>query len=291
MTAASEAPVGGIATAWFDDAAVFPPGSAPLPAAVAAHRRHREGWYGEFVGPFVISAGAMPELCPLVEGRPRPLEIALTLPDGPGQVANALDAAARLPVVVRALEIRVPDGMSPAEVVSALTVAVPALGMDVYVEIPRDGRREALLAALSGTRFRVKFRTGGVCAESYPSVAEIADSVGAAVAANVPFKVTAGLHHAVRNTDPHTGFDQHGFLNLLLATDAATRGVSVAEVHDLLLMRDKTAVADLVRRLGDDRLRSARARFTSFGTCSIAEPVADLVDLGLIHSREGTVPA
>jgi len=31
----------------------------------------------------------------------------------------------------------------------------------------------------------------------------------------VLFKSTAGLHHAPRNADPPTGFEQHGFRNLL----------------------------------------------------------------------------
>ena len=37
----------------------------------------------------------------------------------------------------------------------------------------------------------------------------------------VPFKCTAGLHHAVRYTDPTTGFRHHGVLNILVATARA----------------------------------------------------------------------
>ena len=40
-----------------DDAALFPPGNAPMPAAVAAHRRHRAAAYRELVGPFLCPAG------------------------------------------------------------------------------------------------------------------------------------------------------------------------------------------------------------------------------------------
>ncbi len=41
-------------------------------------------------------------------------------------------------------------------------------------------------------------------------------------------------------------------------------------------------MAAAVGALAPERLRAARARFTSFGTCSIAEPVEDLVALGLL---------
>ncbi len=46
--------------------------------------------------------------------------------------------------------------------------------------------------------------------------------------------------------------------------------------------RSSDGVAAAVGALAPERLRAARARFTSFGTCSIAEPVEDLVALGLL---------
>src|SRR5262245_12753309 len=48
--------------ALIDDAAVFPPGNAPLDEAVAAHRQHRAGWYAEMVGPLLVPASSAPAL-------------------------------------------------------------------------------------------------------------------------------------------------------------------------------------------------------------------------------------
>ena len=45
-----------------------------------------------------------------------------------------------------------------------------------------------------------------------------------AVARSVPFKCTAGLHQAVRHTGATTGFEHHGYLNILLATARAVGG-------------------------------------------------------------------
>ncbi|HEX9356341.1 MAG TPA: hypothetical protein VF933_21305, partial [Streptosporangiaceae bacterium] len=138
------------------------------------------------------------------------------------------------------------------------------------------------------------FRTGGVRADLYPSESELASAVLAAVRAGVPFKATAGLHHAVRNTDPQTGFEQHGFLNLILATDAAAAGASEPDLVRLLAQRHAARVAERVHALGAERTALARTLFTSFGTCSIAEPRSELIGLGLLTQAgtpSGSAPA
>jgi hypothetical protein len=267
-----------------DDAAVFPPGNLPLADAVPAHGRHTRAPYADVVGAFVLAAKDLGALGAIAEPLPAgslPLSLTAPLPE----VAPALQQAAAIPAVrLVGLEVTVPEGVAVEQVVPALAT-VPAEA-EVFVEIPRDARREPLLAALSGTRLLAKFRTGGVRADLYPDEEELAESVAAAVRAGVPFKATAGLHHAVRNTDPATGFEQHGFLNLLAAADAAGRGAGPDELVALLAERDPERVADGVRLLGPE----VRETFRSFGTCSINEPVGELVALDLLpatHQTEG----
>nr|WP_284741575.1 hypothetical protein [Amycolatopsis sp. RTGN1] len=255
-----------------DDAAVFPPGLAPLPDAIAAHDAYERAWYADLVGPLVLAAPALDALGDLLGPRETPLPVAVTLPGGPDRLPAVLDAVKTLPVDLRALEIAVPDGLRPAELLDAISAATAP----VYVEIPRDDRRGPLLRALAGTGHRAKFRTGGVRADLYPGEAELAASIRGAVEAGVPFKATAGLHHALRNTDPETGFEQHGFLNLLLAAADPDRGEA------LLSERDGAVVAAAVRELAPD----VRARFTSFGTCSITDPLTELAALGLLPRGE-----
>ena len=110
---------------------------------------------------------------------------------------------------------------------------------------------------------------------------------GFLVEAELPFKATAGLHHAVRNTDPATGFEQHGFLNVLAAVDAAQRGAATAQVAALLAERDASAVAARVAGLRD-RAVAVRDAFRSFGPCSIDDPRDELTALGLLDHLPAT---
>jgi hypothetical protein len=244
---------------------------------------HHRAPYGRLVGPLVVPASALHELRRFVGDGP-PFAVAVTLAGGPEQIPEVLEAAPQLPVEIIALEVAVPVDMPVASLLAAIESSVRDAPLDVYVEVPRDDRRDPLLAALTG-RYRAKFRTGGVRAELYPSEDELAASIHAAIAAWVPFKATAGLHHAVRNTDPSTNFEQHGFLNLLLATAVAVDGGSPDDIRSALAERDGTALATRVRALGDGPT-AARTRFTSFGTCSISEPVQELTDLGLLASAD-----
>lgn len=263
----------------YDDAAMFPPGNAPLDKAVLDHVRHLGGAHAGLVGPLVVPAKDLGALALVAADLPAAsLELAVTVPLA--GVSDALASAARVAAArLAAVEISLDDDDLPETIVSTLQAALGRRPeVTVFVEIPRDERREAVLHALEGTGWFAKFRTGGVRADLHPDENELAGAVLAAVRIGVPFKATAGLHHAVRNTDPGTGFEQHGFLNLLAATDAARDGAGTTAVVELLGERDRARLVERVREI-DPRVRTT---FRSLGTCSIAEPVAELADLGLI---------
>jgi hypothetical protein len=267
-------------TALLDDAAVFPPGNLPLAEAVTAHHGHRRGAYADLVGPLVLPAAALGALAPLLVAGAAPLTLSVTLPGEPAAVAPAVAAAAALdPVTLIAVETPLAAGARIAELVGALDAALPD-GVAGYVEVPRDERGAAVLDALAGSRHRAKFRTGGLVPQAHPSEAELAGLLTGAVARGLAFKCTAGLHHAVRRTDGE--LEQHGFLNVLLATEAARRGAPPEDLAALLAQRDEAVVAGQVAGLGRQRLAAARASFTSFGTCSVADPRDDLIRLGLL---------
>lgn len=266
-----------------DDAAIFPPGLAPLKDAVPAHVQHEASDYTDLVGPLIVGVGVLGELEGLAEGLPAgSLPLAVTVP-APDQIAAVKAGLARIPAArLAALEVALPADLAAGDVVPAVEAATEGLDAPVYVEVPRDARRADVLAALAASRFQAKFRTGGIKAELYPDEAELAAAIVATAKLRLPFKATAGLHHAIRNTDPETTFEQHGFLNLALATDAALGGADEAAVVGILADRDGPAIAAQLAGLPADRVAAMRRHFVSFGTCSISDPLTELTELGLI---------
>jgi hypothetical protein len=271
-----------------DDAAVFPPGDLPLAEAVPAHYGHRRSGYAELVGPLVLPAAALAGLAPLLDGLRLDgswpggsrLAVSVTAPGHPGDLAAITAGAAALDgVVLAAVEVTLPAETRIKELLGTLDDVLPG---DVagYVEVPRDERRPGVLDALAGSRYRAKFRTGGVVPAAHPDEQELAGALAGAAGRGLAFKCTAGLHHAVRHTDGD--LEQHGFLNVLLATEAAVRGAGAGELAVLLAQRDAAAVAAQVAGLPPDRLAAARSSFRSFGTCSVTDPLRDLIALGLL---------
>ncbi|MEV5766502.1 hypothetical protein AB0L34_18295 [Micromonospora sp. NPDC052213] len=275
-----------------DDAAVFPPGSALLPDAVAAHRRHRASWYADLVGPLLVPASRLPELAALLDAGEE-IEVGVI---GDVPVARLDDARAGVDPRIRVRQVEAAVAKRGEDPLPGLTELVglarranradaPAAGgLAVYAEVPLTfglmGALDALAAARAeGLPVAAKFRTGGLAAELFPTPAELAAVICGCRDRGLPFKLTAGLHEAVRHLDPETGFTHHGFANVLAATLAAAEGAGVERVAELLTATDPRP---LVQRV-EGALAAARPLWVGFGSCSILEPLTDLIRLGLVN--------
>lgn len=290
-------------TGLVDDAAIFPPGNSPLPEAVAAHRGHRAAPYAPFVGPFVVGDTRLPELPEVstdsIDRDGSPLAVSVVVSGGAGSLEPAVRWAIRSGALdLRALEIVLRDDDTGAivhnarRILTAVDQLVSAGELDdevpVYVEPPRlygapptPGWLGAL-DEIAAAGDRLKFRTGGADADAFPAAHELAASIEAAIDREVPFKCTAGLHNALRHRDGTTGFEHHGFLNVLAATRAALDGSAVPDVARVLDTTDAGTVREALDAAGPDGLSSARRWFASFGSCSVLEPLEDLIDLDLL---------
>jgi hypothetical protein len=270
----------------FDDAAVFPPGNVPLPQALIDHGHHRKAWYAPMVGPLVLPAARIREVTD-GPGGDDVFEVSLTAKAGDAGLAASLGwAAAAKHLDLRAVELaEEARSRAPASFVDAVAAAVNDLPEEVvvYVETRSTEVMDAVLAVAGGERaWRIKLRTGGVVADAFPTEDELAGLVTGCVARAVPFKCTAGLHHAVRHTAADTGFEHHGFLNVMLAVYDAVQTRDQAAVAATLAQRDGRVLGGRLSQLGITGVAALRAPFVSLGTCSVTEPIDDLIALGLV---------
>jgi hypothetical protein len=234
-----------------DHAALFPPASMSLADALDEDRAARDSEAEALIARFVVPAGALRDL---PDERP-PLSAVLSGTDD----AALVDGIEGVEAVELPLDSPRPV---PADLLSAWRRLEP-LGVETYFELVLDeGWRDSVPAAvgqIAALGARVKLRCGGAYT---PTVEQVALVIAACRDAGVPFKCTAGLHHAVRRGE------EHGFLNILAATGAPN-----ARLESVLAEEDPAAL---------DLDAVDRSLFRSFGSCSWREPVDDLEALGLL---------
>lgn len=269
-------------TGLFDDASMFPPQDEPPPSAVAGHLAHRTSWYADMVGPLVCSTARLGTVNDLAARRGvDELAVAVVVPGGVESMARTVDTARRCERL-RVAGVEVPLGHHP--LADALSHLVPLVsqGLAVYLEIPVLSVTEHDVHALAPSGVRLKLRTGGTSIEAFQTEDDLARPIVLCAAERLAFKCSAGLHNAVRQRDRATFFEHHGFLNIALAALVAAGTGSHAATRRMLALQHTGVVAREVGALTAADVRAIRALFTSFGTCSIDEPVGDLLELGLV---------
>jgi len=252
------------------------------------------------LGRFVVPAARLAELGRAAQvhlpeaGASDPWRLSALLgadPHADTALVESFNASCTGRAVVDVVELK---AATPALAESALA-ALPA-GLEAFVEVPLDQPLDAMLAVLSQRGARAKIRTGGVVPEAIPDPGGVGRFIAACAAAGVPFKATAGLHHALRAEHALTyeaggpRAPMHGFLNVFAAAVFARAGASPARLEALLREEDAKAFQLDDAGLGWRDLQAAtgavaatrRDLARSFGSCSFAEPVAELHALGVV---------
>ncbi|MBM7857677.1 MULTISPECIES: hypothetical protein [Lentzea] len=264
-----------------DDAALFPPGNASMPDAVRGHLDGRVGEWSGVMGLFLCPASRLAELITeLIKVKPpKPIALSLVIDTGLGGVPKAVSIVESRSEL---LALRMVEMPAPSDVDEVWLERVSEFVPEDVIRVvePRRGGSEWL----DGVRRVIehgswpKLRCGGLSQENFPSVDEVADFLSVVSGGGVAFKATAGLHKAVRHTDEQ-GFTHHGFLNLLVAT---ARSLSGRDVREALASTDAEALTAEAKALSDQAAHAVRGVFASYGSCSLAEPIADLEELGLL---------
>lgn len=278
-----------------DYAGLFPPAALDMESAVRNYQEYLAGEHGWMLGSFVVPAarldefaGEFEQVCCGEKENPWTLSIVCAgeAADDAGRIAEFRQGA----VFIGSLESRAADPRAAEEILERLPVARAR-----YVEFAPD-RAPEMLPVLAERGARAKIRMGGIAPENIPEVESVAQFLTACVRERVPFKATAGLHHAIRGTRALTEradsprAAMHGFLNLFLASALAYFGADQQAIARTLAEEDASAFRqddELIRwhdhTLIADQIECVRSEFAvSFGSCSFAEPVDDMKEMGWI---------
>ncbi|MBC7900118.1 MAG: hypothetical protein H7070_08700 [Saprospiraceae bacterium] len=283
-----------------DYAGLFPPSQLSMPEAVINYATYKNSNYGWMLGRFIVPVARLEEFFESARefiSRDESRAWRLSVLAGEDinatiRTVNEFNAKNGPGVVCDAIEVK-------ANTVSKIENTVNGLpkGMIAYFEIATDDNLPDLVSMLAIKGHRAKIRTGGVTNEDFPPSRAVVRFARTCMAANVPFKATAGLHHPIRCFKPLTYAadspqgTMHGFLNTLLMTGFARESYRVSLLEDLMeeefeevfLFRENGVGWRSEHFLSTAQLGFLRAKgFISFGSCSFDEPIADLRSLGLL---------
>jgi hypothetical protein len=292
-------------TGFIDYAGLFPPAHLGMDEAVRCYAEYRAGPDCEFLGRFVVPASRLEEFRDAA---------AKYLERGDGSVPWCLsvlvdgDAA----FARKAMLEFTASHMSNSPVGHALCDAVEVRALDdiqiatltrsfsspirIFFEVAPDDRMERNLELVARNGGVAKIRTGGTTPDAFPSAESVIRFIAACHRLGIPFKATAGLHHAIRGTyaltyEPDSATNKmFGFINLFLASAFIRKGMNESDAQRVLAETNATefhfresGVTWRGNDLNRDDLRMSRSQlFLSFGSCSFEEPVDEAYRLGLI---------
>jgi hypothetical protein len=285
-------------TAIVDYAGLFPPANLDMRSAVNAYAKYQDGDESDLLGRFVLPASRLDEFAADAEallsrdGEPWQLSaIATGNISGTRTLIEHFNAAHAGRAVCDTVELTV----TSHDDVRSAAAEFPE-EMSVYLEVPVVADPGYLISEIAETAASAKIRTGGIVETAIPSLDQVLRFISTCVEQGVPFKATAGLHHAIRGMYPLT-YEANaprammfGYLNIFFASAFSAAGSSEGAVLGALeetdasaFKVDETGVWWQDHVVVHEQLTVVRqAVATSFGSCSFVEPVAEARNLNLI---------
>lgn len=293
-------------------AGLFPPAVLPLDQALTNYTHYRTQPTAWMLGRFIIPVGQLTQLTAeqLAPGPAFNFSVLGRGADTAGEWLTQLQADQQAishflhqhpgRATAAVFEVRLPlDLLRSGEVdhlAELLTQAQAVLGeTQPFYEVPfvfgwETMVQTAVLALQKTGRGGLKLRCGGVKAEQFPSVTQLATAILSGREANVPLKCTAGLHHPLRHFYPELEVMRHGFVNVLggallaygrPAVNQATLEAILTETNPHVFRLDNQGLAWREQTLTLNQLSHLRqTAVLSYGSCSFDEPREDLHTLG-----------
>jgi hypothetical protein len=270
-----------------DYAGLFPPARLDLEDAFCRYQAYREGDESRILGRFVCPASKLGELAALVGDKGTTVAVV----GSGGEWASALEGDARWmsefedrapQASIAAYETRLPpDG----RIESVLRDLGAFCQVDAFLELPLDDDLPDRLSALAENgHVLAKARAGG---DSVPSKESLAGFLHGCVSLDLPFKLTAGLHHLFASPERHGLLNVLGAVALALAEDLSKRQLGEILASDRRLWKlgdGKIGFEDYEADVDDAAF--ARDLFRSVGSCSVDEPMEELRALNLVGGEK-----
>ena len=283
-----------------DYAGLFPPSQLSMSEAVVNYAKYKNSNYNWMLGRFVVSVKRLEEFTQnarefFERDKDNSWHLSVLASDDiyeTTKLINEFNSENAPNALIDTLEVK---SATSAEV-EYIADAVPS-NFQTYYEIPLGGNIGELIATLAIKNQRAKIRMGGITEDTFPKTGQIIRFIRTCLAANLPFKATAGLHHPIRSVKPLTYEKDalegvmNGFLNVFLTVAFLKMAYKQRLVKELLqdewegnfifdnsgvLWRQEYFLS--VSQLAELR----RENIISFGSCSFEEPIADLQEIGLL---------
>ncbi len=282
-----------------DYAGLFPPSALSMTEAVRNYAAYQHSIYNWMLGRFVVPVSRLDEFLAnakdffQADGDVCRLSVLAGEDiDGTLRTIENFNRANAPFIVCDALELK-------AETAAQIEIIAEILppNLTTYFEIPISKDLADLVSTLAICKQRAKIRTGGVTVDAFPRNEAIVRFMRTCLAANVPFKATAGLHHPLRCMKPLTYQENapegimNGFLNVFLGVGLLQQGYHSRLISDLFndnradnfLFDDEGILWRQEYFVSTPLLRYIREKnVISFGSCSFDEPVMDLLELELL---------
>lgn len=287
-------------TGVIDYAGLFPPTQISMSEAVLKYATYKHSNYSWLLGRFVLPAALLDDFYEnaanfVSKGIGDPWRLAVVAGEDIYETIKIVAEFNRK----NAPEIECDVIEARASSVSKIdnTIRDMPENITTYFELALDASLPDLISELALRKQRAKIRTGGITADAFPTSGAIIRFVRTCLAANVPFKATAGLHHPIRCFKPlsyeaSAPFGtMHGFLNLFIMTVFAREGFKPSVLQDVMEdeFEEVFTFEENAIRWRDEHVvhvpqieRVRLVGINSFGSCSFDEPIADLQEIGVL---------
>jgi len=276
-----------------DYAGLFPPAALDMRPVVRNYADYISGDDSWALGGLVVPAARLTEFTEVFnevccDEREKAWLLNVLGSDDPADNVTRLSGFTQGAALIDAIELK---AATPQDAERLLT-GLPE-GLIAYVECALS-QAGSMLPVLARNGARAKIRMGGLTADAIPDSATVARFLIACADAQVPFKATAGLHHAIRDEYPLTdepgsaSATMHGFVNLFLAAALAWIGkeedlvfATLEEDSPKEFRFSEDSVSWHKNALTAGQIGTMRRDFgIDFGSCSFLEPIEDVKALG-----------